>query len=227
MEDKSTKADGRKVNALNTLRKPNTKLSSNTEELRETVERLKEDLKAKSDYIALLNEEIAKLIKIPSIQNQHKKKDSDSSNKIKTLEEVINGKEMIINTLKTEVEKRTIEIEDLVTTITTLKKESKILENKPGNNTSQEMKQYYPVKEIKTKTLVNLRIIKNKFNEYGLEKYSIKERTVYPFLDIEIVPHKKMEDCIVIKHKGKAEEVFGGEYTKELLELYRKYTQPT
>eukprot|EP00826_Nyctotherus_ovalis_P037655 TRINITY_DN3453_c0_g3_i2.p1 TRINITY_DN3453_c0_g3~~TRINITY_DN3453_c0_g3_i2.p1 ORF type:complete len:147 (+),score=50.48 TRINITY_DN3453_c0_g3_i2:73-513(+) len=143
----------------------------------------------------------------------------------------IRDREMIIKTLKGEFEVQVGVMEKLEMTVAALKSENSELRNGTGNGqtaSTQAVELYYPVKEVKqkTKTLANLRFLKNRFNEYGLEKYSLKERTVYPLVSIEIVPHKKVEDCIVVRHKSKPEEVFETEYAKSIIELYQKHIQP-
>lgn len=202
------------------------------EDLQETIETLREDLTAKSEYIRLLNEQIAKLRLQTLPQKQSASEHEELVNKVATLEEAVNAKEMIIRTLQGEFEVQVAQMEKLEVAVEALKSENTELRNGNGSGngqtaSTQVAELYYPVKEVrqKTRTLANLRFIKNRFNEYGLEKYTLKERTVYPLVTIEVVPHRKAEDCIVVRHKSKPEEVFETEYAKNIVELYLKHAQ--
>lgn len=194
-------------------------------------EALGSKLKTKEKDVEMLNEEIIDLKKQLTSLNQMISKYGDVKSQCTILEELLKAKEMIVDTLNNEIEAQTNKMEEYKKSIESLINENKELREKHTSGistTNKFISQYYPVREVKQKEKIftNLRFIKNHFNEYGLEKYNLKERLALPLKSIEITIHKKMEDCIIVKQKTKPSktEIYEGEFVKDIIELYNKYS---
>ena len=142
---------------------------------------------------------------------------------------LLKEKNRVIVALQDDIEVKINQLEEIDNTLANAQKDvinlkEKIAEMNAKTFVSEGADRYYPAREIKqkVKTFLNLRFIKNHFNEYGLEKYSLKERVVTPLAEIELKLHDKNKDCILIKSKGKT-EIFESEFAKRILEEYNTY----
>jgi len=190
---------------------------------------LESNLKIKDDYVTMLNGQIATLNQQVTSLTQSALKYEKLANQFQASDQSLKAKDMIIMALKCDIENKIVQIEDSDKELAAAQREINVLKEKiveiKSSTFSKELGNgYYPAIDIKNKMLVNLRFIKNRFNEFGLERYTSKERVVQELGSITLSLKEGTENCLIIKHKGKKViETYETEFAQEILKIYLKY----
>ena len=135
---------------------------------------LEADLKVKADSIVMLKGQITTLNQQILNLKQTIQKNAKVAAETTAFNEIIQGKDQIIEALKGEVETKLDQLDESSKTIMNLKSEidgmrAKLNDSNVKTPTNEISDRYYPVREVKQKmtTFMNFRFLKNRFNEYG------------------------------------------------------------
>lgn len=185
----------------------------------------------KDDHITMLEGQTATLTQQVKSLAQSLHKHEQRAKQSADNDEAMKAKEMVIMALRCDVERKIVQLEDSDKELANAQKtvnelKEKLNEAKNASFAKEVGNAYYPVHEVKNKSKVfaSVRFVKNRFNEYGLEKYSAKERVVYQLSDVALFLNSAKQNSLLLKHKSKkAIYELETEFAKEILEMYEKY----
>jgi flagellin-like hook-associated protein FlgL len=183
----------------------------------------------KDDYITMLNGQIATLNQQVNNLTQFSLKYEKLASQSSATEQSLKAKDMIIMALQCDIEGKIVQIEDNDKELAAAQREINELKEHlvkvKSNSFSKELGNgYYPAVDTKNKMFVTLRFLKNRFNEYGLEKYNSKERAVQLLDNITLSLKEGTDNYLIIKQKGKKiVEIYETEFAQEILNIYLKY----